>query len=132
MHRFMESRNNESYTECQVINPVYGSNTEEQNYSSSGPTYELVDNSKGKGPLYSVLERCQESETEMAKTATENKEHHYHVLESGRGEGVTQGGCDEGGCKEVTEGVCDYEVPVSGQTLSRVKLCDEEDSTLQH
>ena len=86
---------------------------------SNGPTYELIDTNKGTGPIYSVLEQHQESKTEMAKTTTENKEHPYHVLESGESEGVT----GKGG---------DYEVPVSGQTNSQVKLCAEEYSTLQH
>ena len=98
---------------------MYDSNMAENNCSSSGPTYELMDINKGAGPIYSVLEQHQESETEMAKTTTKDEEHHYHVLESDKHDGVTVGACA-------------YEVPVSGQTLSRVKLCEEEYSTLQH
>ena len=98
---------------------MYDANMETHNYSSSGPTYELVDTSEGVGHNYSVLEQCGERRSNSAKTMTENREHYYHVLESGGGEGVTGG-------------VCAYEVPVSGQTHSRVWLCEEEYSTLQH
>ena len=94
---------------------MYDSNMETHNYSSSGPTYELVDTSAGAGLTYSTLEQCEESSQKPA----EHEQHYYHVLESGESEGVTGGGCD-------------YEVPVSGQTNSRVKLCEEEYSTLQH
>ena len=105
--------------ERQLHNPVYDSNMETHNYSSSGPTYELVDTNKEEGQTYSVLEQCKENSTKPAKTTSENEEHYYHVLESGE-------------CEGVTGGVCDYEVPVSGQTHSRVKLCEEEYSTLKH
>ena len=115
----MRSSDNESSTERQLDNPVYDSNMETYNYSSSGPTYELVDTNEGAGQTYSVLEQCEESNNNQSKMTTEDDEHYYHVLESGEGEGVTGG-------------VCDYEVPVSGQTHSRVKLCEEEYSTLQH
>ena len=117
----MGSSNNESSTERQLHNPVYDSNMETHNYSSSGPTYELVDTNEGAGQTYSVLEQCEEntSSTKPSKTTTEDEEHYYHVLESGE-------------CEGATEGVCDYEVPVSGQTNSRVWLCEEEYSTLQH
>ena len=90
---------------------------ETHNYSSSGPTYELVDTNEGAGPIYSVLEQHQESRTVMANTTTEVEEGPNHALES-----------DEG----ATGGACDYEVPVPGQTLSRVWLCEEEYSTLKH
>ena len=95
-------------TECQLHNPVYDSNMETHNYSSSGPTYELVDTIEGAGQTYSVLDIA-------TKTMTKDEEHYYHVLESGECEGVTVGGCEG-----VTGGACDYEVPVSGQTNSRV------------
>ena len=94
---------------------MYDSNMETPNYSSSGPTYELVDTSAGAGLTYSTLEQCEES----SQKAAENEQHYYHVLESGESEGVA-------------EDVCDYEVPVSGQTHSRVWLCEEEYSTLKH
>ena len=39
---------------------LYDTNTEEHNYSSSGPTYELIDTIERTGQTYSVLEQCQE------------------------------------------------------------------------
>ena len=111
----METNNDDSTLERQMDNPVYDTNMDTNNYGSSGPTYELVDTSEGAGLIYSALDQCKES----SQMAAENDEHYYHVLESGESEGVA-------------EGVCDYEVPVSGQTHSRVKLCEEEYSTLQH
>ena len=110
--------NNTGTMERQLDNPVYDSNMETHNYSSSGPTYELVDTNEGVGQTYSVLEQCQESRAKPSKTITEDEEHYYHVLGSRECEGVTGGG--------------DYEVPVSGQTNSRMWLCEEEYSTLQH
>ena len=83
-------------TERQLHNPVYDSNMETHNYSSSGPTYELISSDEGTRQTYSVLEQC----GERAKPL------------------------------KVTTGVCDYEVPVSGQT--QVKLCEEEYSALKH
>ena len=119
-HTIRQSNNNET-TERHLDNPVYDSNMETHNYSSSGPTYELVDTSEGVGQTYSVLEQCGERRSELAKTrlSTDDEEHHYQVLEPEESEGVTGG-------------VCDYEVPVSGQTHSRVWLCEEEYSTLKH
>ena len=117
-HTIRQSNNNGT-TEHQLDNPVYDSNMVAPNYSSSGPTYELVDTNEGAGQTYSALEQSGERRSELAKTSTEDEEHHYHVLESGE-------------CEGVTRGVCDYEVPVSGQTHSRVKLCEEEYSTLKH
>ena len=119
LHRFMGSSNNESSTQRQLDNPVYDTNMETHDYSSSGPTYELVDTNEGAGQTYSVLEQCQESNNNQLKTTTEDEECNYHVLGSEESEGVTGGACD-------------YEVPVSGQTHSRVKLCEEEYSTLHH
>ena len=92
---------------------------ETHNYSSSGPAYELVDTNKGVGHNYSVPEQCGKRISKLAKTTTEDEEHYYHVLESGESEGVTGRGGD-------------YEVLVSGQTHSRVLLCEEQYSTLQH
>ena len=105
--------------ERQLDNPVYDSNMETHNYSSSGPTYELVDTNEGAGQTYSVLEQCQENRAKPSKTTEEDEEHYYHVLESGESEGAARGDCD-------------YEVPVSGQTHNRVRLCEEEYSTLKH
>ena len=119
LHRFMGSSNNENPTERQLDNPVYASNMETHNYSSNGPTYELVDTNEGAGQTYSVLEQYQESNNNQLKLTTEDEECNYHVL-----------GSEE--CEGVTGGACDYEVPVSGQTNSRVKLCEEEYSTLKH
>ena len=91
---------------------------ETHNYSSSGPTYELVDTNEGAGQTYSALEQCQENRAKPAKTTEENEEHYYHVLESGECEGVTQGGGN-------------HKVSVSGQTHGQVKLHGEEYSTIK-
>ena len=99
-HRLSQTNRNE---ERQLHNPVYDSNMETHNYSSSGPTYELVDTNKG---TYSALEQCGESRTKQSKTTTKDEEH-YEVLESGKCEGVTQGG-----------GNRSHEVPGLEQTLS--------------
>ena len=117
------SNNGDTTLERQLDNPVYDTNMDTYNYSSSGPTYELVDTNKGVGLTYSALAQSGESSAK----ARENEEHNYHVLEPGENEGVVVGE-SEG----VTGGVCDYEVPVSGQTHSWVKLCEEEYSTLKH
>ena len=103
------NNNGDTTLERQLDNPVYDTNMDTYNYSSSGPTYELVDTNNGAGLTYSALEKSGEG----SHKAIENEEHYYHVLESGKNEGMAVGG-SEG----VTEGVCDYEVPVSGQTHS--------------
>ena len=80
---------------------------ETHNYSSSGPTYELVDTSNGMGHSYAVLEQSNgtASHDQNIKSSMDDKEHHYHVLE----------------CEGVTGGRCDYEVPVSGQMDSHIQ-----------
>ena len=66
---------------------MYDTNMETINYSSSGPTYELVDTNEGAGQTYSAQDQIS---CVVAKTTTENKEQHYHILESG--------GCDCKAC----------------------------------
>ena len=63
---------------------------ETHNYSSLGPTNELIDTSKGAGQTYALLEQCREGCTKTTKTTTEDEEYYYHVLESG-GAHVTTG-----------------------------------------
>ena len=58
--RFRTNRNTMETTEHQLDNPVYDSNMETHDYSSSGPAYELADTNEGAGQTYSVLEQCQE------------------------------------------------------------------------
>ena len=107
---------------------MYDINMETINYSSSGPTYELVDTDMGAGQTHSVLEQSNGRSSNTANTlTTEDEGHHYHVLESGG-----FGGVPEGWCGGVPVEACDYEVPVSQQTHSRVWLCEEEYSTLKH
>ena len=101
-----------------MTNPVYGANTDTHNYSSSGPTYELIDTLEGTGQTYSVLEQCQENRTKPSKTATEDEDHDYHLQGSGE---LESGTSMMGECEGVTGRACDYEVPVSGQTHSLVK-----------
>ena len=83
---------------------------EAHNYSSCGPTYELVDTGNGMGHSYAVLEQSNgnaghEQNVKSAKTSMDDKEHHYHVLER---VGVAMGGGD-------------YEVPVPGKTHGHIR-----------
>ena len=96
-HSFTSSNSQNESTDKQLNNPMYDTNTEAHNYSSSGPTYELIDSNKKAEQIYDLLEQCKE-----AKTTTGDEENFYHVLESGGH---------------------DYEVPMTGpmsqQTHSR-------------
>ena len=75
-------------TERQLDNPVYDTNMETDNYSFSGPTYELVNTNEGAGQTYSAQYQI------STKTTTENEEQYYHILESGECEGVPEEVCD--------------------------------------
>ena len=78
-------------------NPSYGVKAQSRNYSSSGPTYELVDTIEGAGQMSSVLEQRGErgeEEGTVLKTMAEDEEHYYHVLESGEPESVSGEPCD--------------------------------------
>ena len=107
-HRLSQTNRSE---ERQLHNPVYDSNMETHDYSSSGPTYELIDTIERVGQTYSALEQCGESRTKPSKTTTEDEEH-YEVLDSGECEGVTGEG-----------GNCSHEVPrsatVKNSTLNK-------------
>ena len=116
-HRSSHTCTNRS-EERQLDNPVYDASMVAPNYSSSGPTYELVDTNEGAGQTYSAPEQSQESRPKPAKTTTEDEEHYYHILDTGEQEVVTEGGDN-------------YKGSVSEQTNSRVKLCGEEYSTLR-
>ena len=90
-------------------NPSYGVKAQSHNYSSSGPTYELVDNIEGAGQISSVLEQHGErgeEEGTVSKTTAEDEEHYYHVLESGEPDSVTGEACD-------------YEVPVTHNSTTK-------------
>ncbi len=56
-----------------------------------------------------------------------DEEENYHVVESGRCEGVEGAGCDG-----VNNEASNYEVPMSSKTDSKVWLCEEDYSILKH
>ena len=58
-------------------------NPDVHNYSSSGPTYELVDTNKGSSQIYAIPELSKEKASGKgnAGAATEDEGHYYHVLE---------------------------------------------------
>ena len=58
--RLRANNNPVESTEHHLDNPVYDTNMEAHNYSSSGPTYELAGTNEEVGQTYSVLEQCGE------------------------------------------------------------------------
>ncbi len=112
----------------QLNNPVYDTSMEPHNaYSSSGPTYEQVANGNEQDHTYSILERDQNTNRRSNQLNPIDEEQNYHVVESGRCEGVEGAGCDG-----VYSEASNYEVPMSSKTDSKVWLCEEDYSTLKH
>ena len=93
-------------------------------YSSSGPTYEQVDNGNGQDHTYSLLQNTNRRSNQLNPV---DEEQNYHVVDSGRCEGV-EGACFDGVYSEASN----YEVPMSSKTDSKVWLCEEDYSTLKH
>ena len=96
-------------------------------YSSSGPTYEQVANGNEQDHTYSILERDKNTNRRSNQLNPIDEEQNYHVVESGRCEGVEGEGCDG-----VYSEASNYEVPMSSKTDSKVWLCEEDYSTLKH
>ncbi len=112
----------------QLNNPVYDTSMEPHNaYSSSGPTYEQVANGNEQDHTYSILERDKNTNRRSNQLNPIDEEQNYHVVESGRCEGVEGEGCDG-----VYSEASNYEVPMSSKTDSKVWLCEEDYSTLKH
>ena len=112
----------------QLNNPVYDTSMELHNaYSSSGPTYEQVANGNEQDHTYSILERDKNTNRRSNQLNPIDEEQNYHVVESGRCEGVEGAGCDG-----VYSEASNYEVPMSSKTDSKVWLCEEDYSTLKH
>ncbi len=63
-------------------------------YSSSGPTYEQVANGNQQDHTYSILERDENTNRRSNQLNPIDEEQNYHVVESGRCEGVMGAGCD--------------------------------------
>ncbi len=119
----------ETYTlstiQRQLNNPVYDTSMELHNaYSSSGPTYEQVDNGNEQDHTYSLLQNMNRRSNQLNPV---DEEQNYHVVESGRCEGVEGAGFDG-----VYSEASNYEVPMSSKTDSKVWLCEEDYSTLKH
>ena len=126
-HRYNISQVQELSTiQRQMNNPVYDTSMELHNaYSSSGPTYEQVANGN-EDYTYSIPE-CDQNTNRCSNQLSAIDEENYHVVESGRCEGVEGAGCD-GMYSEASN----YEVPMSSKTDSKVWLCEEDYSTLKH
>ena len=93
-HRLRQTNcNNNNCEESRESQHDTNTHIETHNYGSLGPTYELIDTSKGVGQTYALLEQCREGCTKATKTTTEDEEHYYHVLESEGHENVPEGGC---------------------------------------
>ncbi|XP_064397379.1 scavenger receptor cysteine-rich type 1 protein M160-like isoform X1 [Halichondria panicea] len=106
----------------QLNNPVYDTSMEPHNaYSSSGPTYEQVANGNEQDHTYSILECNQNTNRRSNQLNPIDEKQNYHVVESGRCEGVEGAGCDG-----VYSEASNYEVPMSSKTDSKVWLCEEE------
>ncbi len=106
----------------QLNNPVYDTSMEPHNaYSSSGPTYEQVANGNEQDHTYSILECNQNTNRRSNLLNPIDEKQNYHVVESGRCEGVEGAGCDG-----VYSEASNYEVPMSSKTDSKVWLCEEE------
>ncbi len=63
-------------------------------YSSSGLTYEQVANGNEQDHTYSILERDKNTNRRSNQLNPIDEEQNYHVVESGRCEGVEGAGCD--------------------------------------
>ncbi len=117
-----------STNQRQLNNPVYDTSMEPHNaYSSSGPTYEQVAHANEQDHTYSILECDQNTNRHSNQLSAIDEEQNYHVVESGRCEGVEREGCDS-----VYSEASNYEVPMSSKTDSKVWLCEEDYSTLKH
>ncbi len=128
-HRYNISQVQELSTiQRQLNNPVYDTSMELHSaYSSSGPTYEQVANGNGQDHTYSILECDINTNRRSNQLSVIDEEENYHVVESGRCEGVEGAGCDG-----VNNEASNYEVPMSSKTDSKVWLCEEDYSTLKH
>ncbi len=125
-HRYNISQRQELSTiQRQLNNPVYDTSMELHNaYSSSGPTYEQVASGNGQD---SILERDKNTNRRSNQLNPIDEEQNYHVVESGRCQGVEGAGCDS-----VYSEASNYKVTISSKTDSKVWLCEEEYSTLKH